>query len=107
MQNQNELWDSIVASEDEQEYVRLRAVILWLSESCARAVEMRSDLAPVLSAALQHAVSKLLMDGEADDLIALEAWLAEEEERAHDTPDAILQRPRYPSRAAALARMAA
>ncbi len=95
--------NSIAATEDEQAYLRLRGVILWLAESCAHAVEVRSDLAPVLSTALQHAVVKLLMDGEADDLIALEAWLAEENTSA----DTMHERPRYPSRAAALARLAA
>jgi len=104
MQNQNDpLLGSIAAIEDEQAYLRLRGVILWLAESCASAVEMRSDLAPVLSAALQHAVAKLLMDGEADDLIALEAWLAE----GSTTTDTLHERPRYPSHGAALDRMAA
>ncbi len=79
MQNQKDsLGQLIDTQDDEQVYLRLHNVLLRLSESCSRAVEQRSDLAPVPSAALQHAVNKLLLDGETTDLIALEAWLHEE-----------------------------
>jgi len=98
------LLELIEPQKDEQTYLRLRAVILWLSESCARAVELRSDLAPVLAAALQYAVGKLLMDGDAQDLIALEAWLAEDS----GARSATFHQSHYPTHGAtAMARMAA
>ena len=104
MQNPNDsLLEAIEAQEDEQTYLRLRKVILWLSESCARAVELRSDLAPVLSGALQHAVAKLLLEGKADDLIALEVWLAEEAR----TPSTRIYQPPSPAREVATTQLAA
>ena len=82
MQKQIDSLEQLInTQDDEQVYLRLRNVMLRLAESCSRAVEQRSDLAPVLSAALQHAVAKLLLDGETADLIALEAWLHEESDR--------------------------
>ena len=87
MQSEDSVRYLIDMQDDEQVYLRLRNVMLRLAESCSRAVEQRSDLAPVLSAALQHAVAKLLLDGETADLIALEAWLHEDSDAERGVRD--------------------
>ena len=56
-----------------------RDVLLRLSEEMMYASRLRPDLAPILRAALDHAIEILLTHGCEEQLIRLEQWLGDAE----------------------------
>lgn len=80
-----ELFNQHPEEDEDISALRWRRVLLHLSEVMLDSAREHDRLAHVMTAALNHAIERLLVHGDDADLIALEDWLGEHDERGERT----------------------